>query len=284
MPGTAPNPRRPASTMGKYSFEEKLERARHHYESLWPEFGRWIKTHPYRVTDELDPDTGDNIVRLDSVDQPPPIIAQILGDCLHNLRAALDHVVYALAIANKLTLTDEEARETAFPIFKKFPERWPWPAIQHVSPEAQAIIERLQPYHAGNRATVHPLWILRTLENIDKHRRLLITLGTQGAAAAQCTPNARMQSLDWSLYARGPEPKAEIARYRFIDANTGERMKVDFVPVFIMSILDTSFREAMAADAVLRAIASYIEDEVFQPLRDLLVRAECADSNNPLVR
>jgi hypothetical protein len=258
--------------MVRFSFDEKLKRAHYYHKALWPEFRRWIDGHPYIITDEFDPDTGDNVVRLDSMQPLPPIIAQIFGDCLHNLRAALDHLTFALAIANKPTLTDAEARETQFPIFQSlegFKARGAG-RIRHLSPQAQAIINRLQPYNTGNNTTRHPLWVLQTLENIDKHRRLLVAVGTQGHAIAHPSRDVRMQFLVYTIYSRNMEPKAEIARYRAIDSESRNRVKVDFTPAFNIVILESSFGEAMTADAVLEVVTKHIAVEVLPPLRALL--------------
>src|SRR5208282_4874521 len=137
-----------------YSFEEKLARAHYHLNLLWSESNQWIESCPYTITDEIDPNTGDNVIRSKLIGSPPPIVSQILGDCLHNFRATLDHLVHALALKNRLTLTDAEAIQVAFPIFRcklGFQSRG-MGKIKHISGEAQTIINRLQPYHAGNNA------------------------------------------------------------------------------------------------------------------------------------
>jgi hypothetical protein len=47
--------------------------------------------------------------------------------------------------------------------------------VQGVSENAQAIIERLQPYHAAQPPD-NALAILRSLNNIDKHKLLVVAL------------------------------------------------------------------------------------------------------------
>ena len=47
--------------------------------------------------------------------------------------------------------------------------------IRGVNTTVQTIIKSLQPYHSGANATIHPLWILHQLCNVDKHRRLCLT-------------------------------------------------------------------------------------------------------------
>lgn len=105
----------------------------------------------------------------------PPELGIPAGDAVHNLRSSLDHLLCQLAIlAGNAAACDK----TQFPIFaedtpdnRKRIKRW----IKHVSPAAQAVIESLQPYE---RRKTDPfgdlLWMLSELDNIDKHRLLLV--------------------------------------------------------------------------------------------------------------
>jgi hypothetical protein len=56
-------------------------------------------------------------------------------------------------------------------------------------PEAEAIIEDAQPYHRGNSAEGHPLWVLNRLSNMDKHQTLHLT----GSAVTDTTFQVVMQ-------------------------------------------------------------------------------------------
>ena len=91
--------------MTKFSFESKLDRTQQHLYELNLEIKRWIKSRPYRITDELDTDTGANVICGQLLGPVPSIISQLIGDCLQNLRSSLDHLAYELAIANTGTLT-----------------------------------------------------------------------------------------------------------------------------------------------------------------------------------
>jgi hypothetical protein len=76
--------------MTKHSFEEKLERADYHLQSLKAQIERWQLSNPYVIAYDIDQETGDDIVRFKSIDSAPRPIAQIIGDCFHNLRCVLD--------------------------------------------------------------------------------------------------------------------------------------------------------------------------------------------------
>jgi len=109
-------------------------------------------------------------------EQPPldPRFTLILGDCIHNIRSALDHLVAQLAILNGAP--NEAIKKTAFPVclspgdFKNATVRKVAPYISGI---ALAEIERLQPYSTGDREQ-DILWGLSQLDIIDKHRLLIV--------------------------------------------------------------------------------------------------------------
>ena len=96
---------------------------------------------------------------------PPPEISVTIGEVVYNLRAALDYLVYELAILDSGKVVDG----TQFPIVKK-PEDFKGVRrkfLRGLTDDHVAAIERLQPYKRP-----HWLWALRALSNEDKHRTL----------------------------------------------------------------------------------------------------------------
>jgi hypothetical protein len=82
----------------------------------------------------------------------------IIGDCVHNLRACLDHLAYQLAILGKGGVLDEqEARSVTFPIYTK-PEtfRNNKRRIGLLRPQEQTRMEELQPYNASETSIWGP--------------------------------------------------------------------------------------------------------------------------------
>jgi hypothetical protein len=215
-----------------YSFEEKLQRANQQLQSLEGEVERWLLTNPYTITDDIDAE-GDNVARITSVELPPRIVAPLIGDCLYNFRSALDHLVYALSVKNTPNLSEAQATQTAFPVFKDpagFHKRG-MGKIRHISPAAQAIIEGLQPYQAGHNAMLESLWLLNQLQNIDKHRALLLTVIAQRGVNAQIPPKAHMQVLKFTAARDLTKADAEFARYRFVNIEDGTPVKMEVKPV-----------------------------------------------------
>jgi hypothetical protein len=112
-----------------------------------------------------------------------------IGDAVHNLRAALDHVVYELASVHHGTgpLPPKMARDSGFPILKWSPpvkggetpqQRFDNTARTKLAgcpKEVHALVEAEQPYHEGEAYARHPLWQLSRLDNYDKHRTLPVT-------------------------------------------------------------------------------------------------------------
>lgn len=140
-----------------------------------------IRTEFNPKTDEIDV-----IVRLP---EPPPIIGLLIGDCVHNLRAALDHIIYALVSTNSTRPTNTPNKNTMFPIRDtREGYRHQLDKLQRLAglpDEAAALVDTLQPYHTrekGLNYKLHPLRVLDTLENIDKHRRLTIAAGISNLA------------------------------------------------------------------------------------------------------
>ena len=94
----------------------------------------------------------------------------ILGDAVHCLRSGLDQLVWGLADPDKRSV------RTQFPICLN-EKGWVTeaPAMYWgVAPGFVRLLKKLQPYHRGDvdAARKHPLAILMTLSNLDKHRTI----------------------------------------------------------------------------------------------------------------
>ena len=115
---------------------------------------------------------------LQVIPTPDIQIQAVVGDCIHNLRSALDH------LANRLVelYGGEPTKETAFPALKVAPtatkagqSRLPHIAglDQTKAGQVLTIINNQQPYTFGEDFESHPLWILNELWLQDKHRSLI---------------------------------------------------------------------------------------------------------------
>jgi hypothetical protein len=110
--------------------------------------------------------------------KPEPISESLplaIGDCVHNLRSALDHLAFQLAVVNGKAA--EAETKIAFPIYLTDAEFWNF-SKKRVAPfidaEALTEIENLQPYKTGNGGEGNLLWVLHQLDIIDKHRLIVV--------------------------------------------------------------------------------------------------------------
>ena len=149
----------------------KLDRANEHLDAFEAEMGRYLDSDIYMLV--RDDKADGTVFHLWIKEEPPPRLSVILGDCVHNLRSSLDHIAWQLVLANGQT----PGEDTSFPIWDRPPRDGVFSrkSCRGMSKDALALIERMQPYQAGENSTEHVLWFLRELSNTDKHRTLNLT-------------------------------------------------------------------------------------------------------------
>jgi hypothetical protein len=120
-----------------------------------------------------EPDTGSRYVLKLKINQLPlETWALMLGDAIHSLRGALDHVAWEAASRGKGLPGDErEQTRIQFPIYDTEKAFNNAPILKFVSDEGRAIFKTAQTYDRPDRK--RPLKILAALSNDDKHRLLL---------------------------------------------------------------------------------------------------------------
>jgi hypothetical protein len=109
----------------------------------------------------------------------------LAGEFVYQLRSNLDHLAFDLVRMNRSgsTLPPKWEENCQFPILDKTPssgQTFPLPYgafknLPGIPIEAHTIIERVQPYY-GLGAVNNGLRFLNKLSNIDKHRRLALTV------------------------------------------------------------------------------------------------------------
>src|SRR5262249_7530522 len=114
-------------------------------------------------------------VSVQTRDVPPLLWGIRIGEIVHNLRSALDHIVWELVILNKGA--QPSTKKNQFAIFLTqdgFNDRGIKTFLHDVSTDAIAIIEDEQPHRTGEGID-SPLWHLKELSDVDKHRTLHVT-------------------------------------------------------------------------------------------------------------
>ena len=83
------------------SYQLKLDRAAEHLKSIETQERIWRQGNPCRVWTESDIQSGGKRVWAEVIKSPPVTLAPVVGDCLHNLRSALDNLAFELALSLK---------------------------------------------------------------------------------------------------------------------------------------------------------------------------------------
>lgn len=143
----------------------KLERARTHINDLRFEIASFIRSEPYRITIEHDPETDMVGPFADIRALVPHYWAGIIGDAIHNMRASFDLALNAV-VADKF-FGDARASIYAFPS-----DQYPFgiPIIRGLSAEHYSKLIDLQPYNTGN----NDLRLIHELDIRDKHQMLVL--------------------------------------------------------------------------------------------------------------
>ncbi len=148
-----------------FSARLKLEWAKKHIGDLEQEILLFKGKEPYIVFPDDETETGDLVYRFQQLFPIPETISLLVGDGVHNLRSALDHVAYV--VAEKYGLA---GNEVYFPIAsgrKGFEAK-----ARSVCPAGSsedALLQALMPYNGGNDY----FWFLHRLDIHDKHKLLI---------------------------------------------------------------------------------------------------------------
>jgi hypothetical protein len=159
----------------------KLDRAKTHFQALNKSIGAFkrSKTHDIVVT-KNDPLTGEQVANLRILKRPKnPEWGLVLGDMVHNLRSALDHLIWQLVILNG----EKPRRQNQFPVIGTKAEYWEVQPnrsestrdrmLAGVADEHRTFIDLVQPFNGREDApegTRTALSLLSSLSNTDKHR------------------------------------------------------------------------------------------------------------------
>lgn len=150
----------------------KIKRANHHINDLQLALETFLKSDFYRLSIKKDPNGGNNVLEFKSTREMPWMIPLIIGDAIHNLRAALD-----LMTCEIVTMANQIPDK-----YTKFPFRETRQELESAIPGGKIkfapqtiidlITDTIKPYKGGN----NPLYALNDLDIIDKHKLLIPTI------------------------------------------------------------------------------------------------------------
>ena len=173
------------------------------------------------------------------IEDAPIRLGVIVGDFIHNLRSALDHLVWQFVRREG----NRPRRSNAFPIHtsqENFIQRVVCAPknrdpLQGIDPQGDAwtFIEGLQPYHGADPA-LHPLTILNSFWNSDKHRVVQTAMTFPEALPSEMVgwnPTTNPIEKEFPYPADAPlVDGAELARLRFDPMGPDPQVYVKRIP------------------------------------------------------
>lgn len=243
------------------SIKVKLDRAKEHLEEVIAIDKRFSDVQCDLVyTEDHKKGIGYFVVALPKT---PIELSAIVGDCLHNLRSALDYLVWQLVLSNP---PSQPNRRNMFPICgtpKDFESQVKGKRLAGVHREAIKIIESLQPYNNPD----HPLALLDSLYNADKHRDLNYTLSVASDLQVSFSRNGNIY-LQWIL---GNDEVRDGAILGNVAMRLNKNIPVPDVQIDGQAIAFVAFKDygnddALGVVATLSEIKDFIVDTVMESL------------------
>jgi len=255
------------STARFRGFSAKLSRADEHLRSLNEGLERFGEPDPYRVVLEPHGNTREYVARA-FIEKPVPSVewALLFGDCLYNLRSALDHLAWELS-------GPDPPDKTEFPIFhdpEAFEDEGQGGGLFKIrginDTQARALIKDAQPCYR-NRPKLAALWGLQELSNRDKHR--FLTLGTSVIDGATFWEGGSGEAFIDGLRFGPFESGAEISRFRLGAEEPEPQVGMDLKVTFGIALTDAGPGQGMPLAGFLNRIREAIRTDIEQPVARL---------------
>lgn len=202
-----------------------------HLDTLKSKLEAWIDGRPYRV--EIEHESGPEIhvwrFTMADVFEAPAELGLIFGDYIHNLRCALDQLVWALAVNNNRGKEPADANLVGFPIADNPAQFLDAPVLRNLTWEQITVLERFQPYHGGD--THKALADLNSLWNDDKHRLVLpVIVRIRRMPVLELVNIERVES-EWFEADKPLKPNTKIVEVRAIPSGSKPDVQVKDIPV-----------------------------------------------------
>lgn len=156
----------------------KRARALEHFGVLAARVAQWNAMRQFRAGLRISEDR--TCLELLQLDGPQPPVAEwglVFGDGIHNLRAALDCLVWEFAHLNGEH--PQHPRRVGFPVLTAA-RQWREAAQRLASVPAELLerIRQVQPYQGNGDPELHALTVLSRLDNADKHQRVISAIAS----------------------------------------------------------------------------------------------------------
>jgi hypothetical protein len=176
----------------------KPNRAKKHIIELSQAIDAFMASNPYVVRSDDNAETGERTYYVYFVKKIPPDFPALIGDVIHNLGSALDHLAYHLVSIGPPGI--ERTRQVYFPFFEsaaKYKAK-KMGKIQGMGQPAIDAIDGIEPYPRGNGWA---LWDMHTMHNRDKHRLLI---PAWGSLVAHSIPKSDRPGIERAMSAKFP--------------------------------------------------------------------------------
>lgn len=163
----------------------KLDWAKRHFDELSKQFVARQESDgrepPFAITVQYEPPEKAVVVRVGKITPIPKEWSLIIGDALFNFRASLDYLAQVL-VKRGTCPHAKRPHAVLFPYEKREGE---WEdtvnkRLPGILKKHRTVVEKFQPYQiakSGENIDFHPLALLGTLSNADKHHRITILYG-----------------------------------------------------------------------------------------------------------
>ena len=259
-PLTLSNARQKVPAPSLDSVRRKVFRVKRHFEELQEELGEYFRTNPGTMVQEPDSPPDNPTFSFQARDPVPARFGLIIGDYLQNLRSSLDYLVWDLVLA----AGNNPDRKIMFPICTtpdNFERELRKKRLEGVDAKAITVIEGLQPYQAGDDPKTNFLWKLDELTNINKHRRVLLTM--LGSAVLPSFPTSEAEGQAWGY---GFVPDAAENPIFIAVRSSGEEQANARLGAFL--VFDEEPVKNSSVTACLNSLAEFVGDMVipkFEP-------------------
>lgn len=210
----------------------KLAHANHHIGLVKAEIEQAGAPDPemVEVSRVYEPTDRAVVYRIERVIQIGEDWPLIVGDAVHDLRSALDHLMWQLAIKHLgRTPTKSEAPNIQFPEIRKLGDFHRSRFLRYVSPSDIDRLKAFQPYRRLKKGQLHPLPKLVKLSNIDKHRKIHLLVSIPQSSSFTNNPDAFRDCLiDDRLM-----PNGAYANIEFIAPRRNPRVNDAVLRVFV---------------------------------------------------
>lgn len=239
-----------------------------------------IEANRPRLGIKIDTTTGEHVLYVSYLPDLSAAFVRIsllLGDILHNLRSALDHMTYQLALWNT-------RRKIMWPKLVQFPivdepsdfDRAIKKELREIDPVHRKVIERFQPYNRIAEGIsigpyFHSFAVLRDLSNTDKHRLLNPIMIPPTSLGPSVSGESFLLFIVAAMETSGTPMKfapielgTEVARAELLDGiSVPEKETVGYIQPVI------SFLEGWPVNHVINRIAA-LTDSILNELKPLL--------------